>query len=68
MGQPTAAEAKLVDKNDNPQIADRQSGFAFSVPLSGNYANDYGQIGNAISAIRGVLQEHGLIDDTGGAT
>lgn len=73
MPQPTAAEAKVLDKNNNPQIADRQSAItaaeeAHSVAGGNNVSqiaveDALDALGVAINELRlKVGQAHGLID------
>jgi hypothetical protein len=40
MAQPSAAEAKLVDKGNNPQIADRQTAIVGLTDNTGGTANN----------------------------
>ena len=47
MTQPTAAEAKMVDKGNNPQIADRQAAIVSLTDSTGGTPND--TIGNLLS-------------------
>lgn len=62
MTQPTAAQGKLVDTSNNPQLQDRQSSVT-AVSLTGTYASDYANIQTAINAIIERLEAHGLVAD-----
>ena len=71
MTQPTAAEAKLVDKGNNPQIADRQTAIVTLTDNTGGtgtdtlanladgstYANDHAAIENNFASIRDKIDE-----------
>lgn len=76
MTQPTAAIAKLVDKQNNPQIGDQGSAItaltdstAGTVSDTIDYAStpavsdDLASLGAKINAIIEVLEAHGLIAD-----
>lgn len=62
MTQPTAANAKLSDNNDNLQIAERGASVT-ALSLSGTYASDYANIQTAVNALIERLEAHGLIAD-----
>ena len=55
MTQPTAADSKMVDKADNPQIGEQ--GASVTVPT------DLGTSITAITALIERLEAHGLIAD-----
>ena len=75
MTQPSAAEAKLVDKNDNPQIANRQTAITAITDSTGGTASDtiddatlsirddISSLAAKINAIIDVLEAHGLVAD-----
>lgn len=68
MTQPTAAQGKLIDKSNNPQIQDRQSSVAaVSGTPDGTYsANEQTMLSDlqtAVNAIIERLEAHGLIAD-----
>ena len=79
MTQPSAAEAKLVDKNNNPQIANRQTAIVAltdSVPAGTvsdtldlttlnivEIQDDIKSLGSKINEIIEVLELHGLVAD-----
>lgn len=62
MTQPTAATAKLSDRNDNLQVADRGASVT-ALTLTGTYASDFANIQTAVNALIERLEAHGLIAD-----
>ena len=75
MTQPSAAEAKLVDKGNNPQIADRQTAITALTDSTGGSAtntvddttasvkDDIASLAAKINEIIEALEAHGLIAD-----
>lgn len=77
MTQPTAAQGKLIDKSNNPQIQDRQSAITAAVEAHSLTDADANlgattqaeiegvldALGTAINSIISVLELHGLIAD-----
>ena len=75
MTQPSAANAKMVDKNNNPQIADRGSAIADltdsttgTVSDTVDYAfaganDDIASLAAKINAILAILRNQGFIAD-----
>jgi hypothetical protein len=78
MANPSAAEAKLVDKSNNPQIADQQTNVVKITNNTGQSADqwqvdfsttttvaqDIATLAAKINEIIDVLEAHGLSSDT----
>ena len=73
MTQPSATEAKLVDKLDNPQIANRKAAITAAVVahnMTGSDSVNIGVLDNAMDALGAKINEcierfedHGLSED-----